>query len=384
MRIAHVTATFPPYYAGTGTVCYHNALGLARLGHDVTVFTSQASNGAYEDPPEITVRRLPALFRLGNAPFLPGLLGLKDFDIVHLHHPFIFGAEMVWAACKARGIPYILTHHNDLLGSGLPGQLFRVYSALSAPVVLGGASGFAVVSLDHAANCRLTPILCQRWQDVVEIPNGVDADLFRPGLSGQQVRGEHGIPDEAAVIMFVGALDHAHSFKGVEFLIEAFSRLKCSACSLLIVGDGNLRSKFAALAQALEVSGRIRFAGAIPNERLPAYCAAADIVVLPSVPPESFGVVLVEAMACAKPVIASDIPGVRSVVSDGEDGLLVQPGDPHDLAKKLQLLLNDPDLAREMGARGRAKIEERYAWPAIIPQLVQVYEEVLAGGPSVH
>lgn len=97
---------------------------------------------------------------------------------------------------------------------------------------------------------------------------------------------------------------------------------------------------------------------------------------------EAFGVVLLEAMACGKPVIASNLPGVRSVVSAGEDGLLVRPGDIDDLAEKTQMLLDDPQRRREMGERGRDKVEEKYAWPKIIPRLVQVYEEVLTNATA--
>jgi glycosyltransferase involved in cell wall biosynthesis len=92
---------------------------------------------------------------------------------------------------------------------------------------------------------------------------------------------------------------------------------------------------------------------------------------------EAFGVVLLEAMACAKPVIASDLPGVRSVVSDGVDGMLVRPGDASDLAAKVQMLLDNPQQQHEMGERGRNKVDSTYDWPKIIPRLVQVYEQVL-------
>jgi glycosyltransferase involved in cell wall biosynthesis len=88
--------------------------------------------------------------------------------------------------------------------------------------------------------------------------------------------------------------------------------------------------------------------------------------------------VLVEAMACGKPVIASNLPGVRSVVHDGQDGLLVQPGDVSDLKDKLQELLRDRGRRQEMGERGRAKVEQEYAWSRIIPRLVEMYESVLA------
>jgi len=92
---------------------------------------------------------------------------------------------------------------------------------------------------------------------------------------------------------------------------------------------------------------------------------------------EAFGLVLLEAMASARPVIASNLPGVRSVVSDGQDGLLVQPGDVADLVAKMSLLLADPHRCREMGQRGRATVEQRYDWPVILPQLLHIYEQVL-------
>ncbi len=88
MRIAQVTATFPSHHTGTGMVSYHNAFGLARLGHQATVFTADHPPGDYAYPEEIAVRRLPVVFRIGNAPLLPGLLGLQSFTssicIIHV------------------------------------------------------------------------------------------------------------------------------------------------------------------------------------------------------------------------------------------------------------------------------------------------------------
>lgn len=380
MRIAHVTATFPPQYTGTGMVCYYNALGLARLGHEVTVFTSHHPPDDYAYPEEITVQRLPALFRIGNAPFLPGLLKIKGFDIIHLHHPFIFGAEMVWIVSQVRGIPYVITHHNDLIGDGLRRFLFDAYTALSTRLVFGGACRFAAVSLDHAASCRAAHLLRKRWGDVLEVPNGVDTELFRPGLDGAGVRRRHGISDNARVVLFVGALDRAHHFKGLGHLLRAFPRVHDKDTMLIVVGDGDMKEQFAALATQLGISHRVRFVGAVPHSELPPCYAAADIIVLPSFPPESFGVVLIEAMACARPVVAHDIPGVRSVVNDSEDGLLVSPGDAAGLAESIELLLEGPRRRRRMGQRGRARVEEEYAWRKIIARLEHVYEEVLADG----
>ena len=376
MRIAHVTATFPPYYGGTGNVCYHNALGLAELGHNVTVLTARHPPGDPVYPPEIAVRRLPVLFRLGNAPLLLGLLRIKDVDIIHLHHPFIFGAEMVWLVSKLRRIPYVITHHNDLIGIGLRRILFGVYAALSTRLVVGAARKIVVVSTDHAESCRLAPLYRKRWEDVVEIPNGVDTTRFCPELDGTLVRRRLGIPEGTGVLLYVGAMDRAHHYKGVAYLLRAIAKMWARDAVLVLVGEGELKKQYMALADELNIGSRTCFVGAKTPDELGLYYAAADVVILPS-SSESFGLVLIEAMACGRPVVAHDIPGVRTVVSDGQDGLLTRPGDIDDLVAKMQTLLDDPQRRREMGERGRAKVEAKYTWSEITPLLVKMYEQVL-------
>jgi glycosyltransferase involved in cell wall biosynthesis len=210
----------------------------------------------------------------------------------------------------------------------------------------------------------------------VEIPNGVDTDLFRPLPYDPVVRQRFGIPPEDPVILFVGALDQAHYFKGISLLLEAFSKIVTKAF-LLIVGDGEWKSRYQSQAERLGIGRRTIFAGSIPFPELPQFYACSDVMVLPSLSIESFGMVLIEAMACERPVIATDLPGVRSVVTDGREGLLVTPADADALAGGIQNLLDDPRARREMGIRGREKVFTKYAWPKIIPLLTRMYEEVL-------
>jgi glycosyltransferase involved in cell wall biosynthesis len=378
VRIAHVTATFPPQYTGTGMVCYHNALGLARLGHDVTVYTAAAGGGEAFDPPGVTVRRLPPLLRLGNAPLLPGLLRLSGFDLVHLHYPFIFGAELVWAVSHLRDTPYVLTYHNDLIGQGVRRYLFAGYLAVSSPVVLRGARMLAVVSADHAASCLVRETLQGRWKDVVVIPNGVDIELFHPERVDPHLRERQSVPGDALIVLFVGALDQAHHYRRPDLLLEAVRRLRDPRVHLLIVGDGDRMPYYRSYAAQCELDSRVRFLGTLDQSELVKVYATADVLVLPSQIQESFGLVLLEAWASGKPVIASNLPGVRSVVSHGEDGLLVRPGDAGDLAAKMSLLLDDPSLRQHMGQRGRRKVEAKYSWSRIIPRLVELYQLALA------
>lgn len=377
MRIAHISATFPPYRAGTGMVCYYDALYLARAGHEVTVITASHPPGTYHYPPEIIVKRLKPVFRVGNAPLLPDLLRLRDFDIIHLHYPFIFGAELVWWVSRIRGIPFVLTYHNDLIGTGLRRHIFDVYGWFSTRLILPAAKRLGIVTLDYARSCNLASQFETHWDHVIEIPNGVDIDHFHPAANGETIRQQYRIPAQARVALFVGALDQAHHFKGVDTLLHSFAQLEMSDAYLMIVGDGEMLETYQQQSRTLGIEGRTHFAGAISHETLPSYYAAADVVVLPSHPPESFGMVLIEAAACGKAVLANNIPGVRQVVQDEIDGLLADPECPNDLTNKLNSLLADPERCRRMGAAGRSKVEQRYAWPQIVKRLEQVYEEVL-------
>jgi glycosyltransferase involved in cell wall biosynthesis len=378
MRIAHVTATFPPYRAGTGNVCYHNAVQLVRHGHEVHVFTAAMTDAAAHEVCEgIVVHRLRPLVQIGNAPVLIGLLqALKDFELIHLHYPFILGAELVRLGTVLYRAPLIVSFHNDLIGDGARASIFSLYQRLSAVVTVRAASRLCAVSLDHYHSSRLRRMLRGQGPHAVELPNGVDIDRFHPSAAAGQLRDQFGIPADAKLILFVAALDRAHHFKGLGSLLQAVQALPPDVW-LLIVGDGDLRPSYERQANDLGIAGRTIFAGAIVHEETPPFFCSADVTVLPSSPPESFGLVLIESLACGTPVITSDIPGVRMVVDHGSDGLLVKPGDPAALAGAIRQMLSDGEARRVMGQHGRAKIEARYDWGLIGARLEEIYQQVL-------
>src|SRR5438094_10551834 len=134
------------------------------------------------------------------------------------------------------------------------------------------------------------------------------------------------------------------------------------------------------LALSMGVADRVRFLGRISDNRLPEVYAACDVFVLPSVSRlEAFGIVALEAMATAKPVIIADIPGVREVIEDGREGLLADPVNPRDLAAKIRRLLADPERRRAMGQRGREKVLESFGIERVADQIEGVYRSVLDG-----
>jgi glycosyltransferase involved in cell wall biosynthesis len=378
LKIAHVTATFPPYGGGTGNVCYYHARELARSGHAVHVFTADKPGArSHEVQEHFTVHRLRPLAQIGNAPVLPQVVtALRGFDVLHLHYPFILGAELVRLASVRYRTPLIISFHNDLLGLGLRRRLFQVYQQLSARFTVRGAAQLCAVSIDHYENSLLRQSLTARQPPVLELPNGVATEQFCPDSSTNTIRDQFHIPAEAKLILFVAALDRAHHFKGLGYLLEALHNLP-SDVHLLVVGDGDLRRSYEQQAAALGITDRIVFAGAIRHGDTPAFYRVADLTVLPSSPPESFGLVLIESLACGTPVVASNIPGVRTVVDHGQDGLLVPPNNPDALCEAILTILGDKAAHQEMARYGRVKVVAHYSWERIGARLDLIYRSVL-------
>ncbi|MFW5748137.1 MAG: glycosyltransferase family 4 protein [Chloroflexota bacterium] len=379
MKIAHLTATFLPYHSGTGVVCYQNAMGLAKLGHDVTVVTAAHPPGEYEYPPEINVIRLPVRFRVGNAPLLPGLIGLKGYDLLHIHYPFVFGQEITFLKSLGK-TRYVVTYHQDLIFDGFMGRLVNLHHTMLGRQILKRAERLLVTSVDYARSARTAGIVRNMPEKVVEIPNGVDIERFNPVIDPQPLRDQYGLQPEDKVILFVGGLDTPHYFKGINVLLQSIASIDDPSLKVVIVGDGDLRPKYTRQAQTLGLADRVIFAGRVSDEMLPMHYALCDVFILASTTMgEAFGIVLIEAMATGKPVIASNLPGVRSVVSDGVDGYLSEPNNSAHLAECIRRMFDQSDEARQqMGQAGRTKVEAKYAWPQIVKKLEATYEQVLA------
>jgi glycosyltransferase involved in cell wall biosynthesis len=384
--IAHVTATFPPYYAGTGTICFHNARLSAEAGYDVTVYTPRIGDEPEQVAAGVTIKRLPYQFRVGNAAFLGHLLALPRYDLVHLHYPFILSAELIWLKHRFANQPYVVSYHNDLIWDGMKGLLFRLYQAVWTRLILTGARRVIVTGADFVpSSFQLRQLRQSRADRLVEIPNGVDTQTFRPGLDATGVRRQHQIGERSRVILFVGAMDAAHDLKGgVPVLLRAIARLGDPGLVLLLVGGGDKVPAYTALAHALGIAGQTKFTGWVPQQQLGRYYAAADLVVVPSVRTEAFGMVVIEAAACARPVIASDLPGLRGVVRSTHGGVTVPAGDSEALATSIADLLSHPTRRVELGMLGRSAAERVYAWPVVARRLGAVYQEVLAESRPRH
>ena len=379
MKIAELTSTFPPYKAGMGNVAYYNAWSLATLGHQVTVFTLKTRH-PFEivDEYPFEVQRLRPWFKYGNAGMLPQFFyKLPSFDLIHLHYPFFGGAEIVYFLDKFKDLKIVVTYHMDVFGQGLLAKFFQWHKNYITPRILDKADRIIVTSLDYAQNSSLKDLLASDPDKFVEIPCGVNHLLFKPRLADKSLYQKYDLYNKKT-ILFVGALDKAHYFKGVNVLIQAIKNIASrNDFKLIIVGEGDLKESYQSLVKNMGLSNYIHFVGFVPDNLLPKFYNSADMLVLPSIDKsEAFGIVSLEAMASGVPVIAADLPGVRSVVDKKKNGLLVKPGNVENLAKMISFLLDNPRLVKEYGRVGREKVLAKYSWDKIGYKLDNLFKSI--------
>jgi len=371
LKIAQVVCTYPPYRGGMGAVAFEYTERLRARGHNVHVFTPRYEN-TVGDPDY--VHRVPSPVHWGNAGVVPSLAyRLKGFDLVHLHYPFFGGAEpLIVRKYLQPNQPLVMTYHMDNKSGGWQNLIFNAHRRAIFPWLVERVDKILVSSQEYADTCALKEIPLAA-EKISIMPFGVDLERFHPGQD-EVFRQALNISIEIPVLIFVGGLDRAHYFKGLAILIEALSELKDEVWNLLVIGDGDLRDVFVAQARMVGLAERIKFLGSISEAEKPRAYRAADVHVFPSTDrSEAFGLVALEAAASGIPCIASDLPGVRSVVKNEETGLLVKPEDVESLRSAIKKLLHEKETRQKLGVAARLRAEKEFAWEPLLDRLERVY-----------
>lgn len=381
MKICLVHSFFPPWIGGAETYASNLAKNLVKRGHDVTVYCSdkplKAGEG-YVGGARLIRMHTPAMFYGAPLTLFPPKILAEKYDVIHANFPSPnLAAISAWIA-RLRNIPAVLTWHNDLppVTSGA-GALVRIHDLLSASYL----SVFRRIIATTHVYSRNSTILRQYRDKVVVIQHGVDTSRFNTGVDGYAVRSKLGLENKK-VVLFVGALTRWHSYKGVDVLFKAFKMVsqKSNDATLLIVGGGNMTDYYRTLAGELGISSCVIFAGKVEDDVLPQYYASCDLAVLPSKDSsEGFGLVLLEAMACGKPVIGSRVGGIPEVIQHGRNGLIVDANELDQLAGAMNEMLADKEKRIAMGSAGR-KFAESRDWSAVAEKVEKVYMEALSHG----
>lgn len=279
----------------------------------------------------------------------------RKVDVIHAHWLIPQGLAAVLALASLRGRkPRLLctSHGGDLYSlDGKAGRWLKRW-------IIRRCDALTVVS--HAMQEDAGELFGELPPTRV-IPMGTDAArLFTP------VPAEQRSPER---LLFVGRLVEK---KGAGFLLEAFARLhaRSTRLRLEIVGDGPLRAELEQQAQELGIAAAVDFAGALPHAEVARRMQTCGLFIMPAVRAESgdqegFGLVITEALACGCTVVASDLPPIRDIIIDGETGIMAEPGNSSELARKMEQLLRDPARSAELGNRGRKHVENNFDWSVV-------------------
>lgn len=376
MRIALLTDAYWPGVNGIIRFVSLHKRVLESMGHQVFVFTGGPPT-PQDEPGVVRSFGFPHPdpgYRITLAYSRQAVALLRTMDVLHAHQPAMSGL-LALRYGRRFGIPVVLTLHSRydlLIRNRLWVPLPVVYSLLGAYLRWLLPRCDLVIAPTQEMVALLRRMRVQASVEV--IPNGVDRE---PSPLGNVTRAELGIPEGASVAVFVGRVV---AEKNIRFLLETLSVPELGDACLLVVGDGPERSALEAEARRLGVNGRVRFVGQVPPARVPAYIALADfcvtasrIEVLPSA--------VLEAIGAGRPILGLDVPWIRAVVQDGENGLLAPPDDRAAFARAWAALAHDPAL-RERLAAGARRTGEQFDARQVATRLVAHYERLIRGKSS--
>ncbi|MFH1055283.1 MAG: glycosyltransferase [Candidatus Altiarchaeota archaeon] len=373
MKVCMVSKHFLPYSGGLEVRVLELARWLVGKGEKVLVLTThEPRTKSSEVVDGVDVSRSKVWFSLFNGPFSPGvLLDLleREYDIIDVNLPDPVGSVWAYIASVIRGKPLFVTYHADILKDGI---IFLPLKIIYGPlhwILLRRAVRIFVTSPNYAQS---SAVLSGFMAKVVVAPSFVDLKRYNPSVDNSKVREKMGLSGRK-VVLFVGRLVE---YKGLDYLVEAAGML--SDAVFVIVGDGPLRGRLERKVLASGVKN-VLLAGHVGDGELSGYYGACDVFVLPSVTrQEAFGLVLVEAMACGKPVVSTNFSGMPYVVDGG--GLLVEPRDAVALAEALGKILADSALASDLAEKGVKRVRDFFARDVVCSKISEIYKSSVRKG----
>lgn len=390
MKVLQTCIRFPPAPGGAETHVLEVSKLLKARGYDITVYSSDL----YKEVPftrkfdwepkvqGISVERYKAHSMPGDLHyiFIPGLVNAilkSNFDIIHAHSYGYFQVNITGLNKRLRETPFVLTPHFhppwSMWGGDKRKKLRKIYDKLLAPTVLNSVD--RIIGVSHHEMELLQQIIKFDTSKIRYIPNGIDFSNFEPIPKSDLFRNKY--QPKGNIILYVGRLA---SNKGLEVLVSSAPKVlkEHPNTTIVFVGeDEGMRDRLIDLGKKLGITDHLLFTGHIKDENLflSAY-SACDVFVLPS-EYEAFGIVLLEAQACKKPVIGTRVGGVPEAIGSEGAGVVVEYNDSEALANEINNLLADPKKCKKMGEIGRKRVKENFTWESVVDQIENVYNELI-------
>lgn len=388
MRIIEACVRYPPAKGGAETHVHALATRLKARGHDVTVYTSDLNtefpmsklDGPYDTVDGVPVRRFAARSMPGGMHwvYMPSMKAMvKDrADLIHAHS---YGYHQTHIAAKAaarQGVPFVYTPHyhppySTTGGAGRKGLRAFYDRALGVKPFRAASLVIAVSSVELE---WMRPLIPENTRTVV-IPNGIELRRFAGGGDGRAFREKHHV--HGPLLLFTGRLAVNKRLESVIRLMPDLIKEFPDLTFVAVGEDHGMLAPWRALASKLGVEKRVLFLGHLSAEELVEAYRACDAYVLPS-DYEAFGIVLLEAMACGKPCVATKVGGVSDIISDRKTGLLVPYGDAGALRSAIVSLLGEGALRRELGAAAKASVGERFDWDSVVTRTEGEYKALVS------
>jgi glycosyltransferase involved in cell wall biosynthesis len=374
MRISIVVPYFTPYVRGNEYGLSHS---LAKLGHKVTIITSSAraprenmlKNAALNKMPDLNfnVKYLPTLVDMGDNPITTGIKNyIEGQDLIMLQEDYPLICHKAFSAAKKFGIPTILSSERTYYPRNIVKRLVLKILDAATNKTLRNEVDVLTAHCTAAKEFMNNELGAKREITVINV--GVDTQLFRPVQSEVKYlnKGEFKILTVARL----------HSYKGLNYLIEAMKTIRedIPDVHLYIMGKGPEEGTLKRLTDKLELNRAITFlTKPIPNYEMPELYSECDIYAQTSIV-EPYGIAVVEAMACGKPVVGTNVGGMRDTISK-ETGFMVEPGNSPEIAKYIKILY-DEDTRKRMGISARKRAVEEFDWSYIVQKYVGVINAI--------
>jgi len=382
MRIAFFTNCYKPLVNGVVTSIVSLKEAYERKGHETYVFAPQVDGYIDQEKNVFRYRSVNLTKKVKYPIAIPLSFRAKKVisefnpDIIHIHHPFVLSSPAIMYG-KKLGIPKILTLHTQ----------YEQYAYYIAPIpqkLTHEAIKRIIFNLAYKIDCITTPsgsmkelIKSYGIKNRIEvIPNAIELDSFRQKdeLKCSEIRKRYNLKEDDKVILYVGRVAQE---KSIDKIIEALAITKRKGISnvrLLIVGGGPAIEELKNLVRSLQIEEQVIFTGEVKNEEIRHYYKIAYLFTIASTS-ETFGIVIIEALASGIPVLAVRAPGAVDILTDGLDGLLVDD-DVEKFANALDKIIREPEL-RERLSQGALKTSERYSIDIVSERMLNLYREVM-------